>query len=222
MQILERLHIIKYIKLVQLADIIINHMNIRRNDVVIVHQSLHNIKHSDFQPEDVIYLLKMIIGKEGTLLMPVFGKSNLAQFSSQSQNEKCNSLPGNDIITGLFQQMQDTIIGNYPNYTLAAWGKHAIFITETNTNIESGLDIVNLCHKLNEVKAKFIGIKVPSRKFSFFNYSTQARSKILSSKYSDKVHDKSLELIMELFKENELKMFSKQGISYIWVDSEKE
>jgi aminoglycoside 3-N-acetyltransferase len=221
MQILDRFHINRNLKLLHFADIIINHMNIRRNDVVLVHTSLHNLKHSDFQPEDLIYLLKMIIGTEGTLLMPVFGKSNLAQFSSQSQNEKCNSLPGNDLITDVFQHMEDTITGNYPGYTLAAWGKHANFMTETNNNTESSLDIVSLGYKLNQLKAKFIGFGVPFTEFSFLNFSNHAGGKSSSSKDSDQVNNESFEFFTEHFEENEIRTFTKRGISYFWVNCVK-
>jgi aminoglycoside N3'-acetyltransferase len=111
-----------------------------------VHTSLQNIKLNDFQPEDLIYFLKMVIGTEGTLLMPVFGKSNLTPFYSQSQPDKFNSFFGDDLITEVFQQMPDTIIGFNSKYTFAAWGKLANFITETNSNTESSLNRVSLSY----------------------------------------------------------------------------
>jgi aminoglycoside N3'-acetyltransferase len=196
-------------------------MNIRRNDVVLVHTSLHNLKHSDFQPEDLIYLLKMIIGTEGTLLMTVPGKINLTKINTQLQHDKGNSLPGNDQITDVFQHMKDTITGNYPGYTLAAWGKHANFMTETNNNTESSLDIVSLGYKLNQLKAKFIGFGVTFTEFSFLNFSNHAGGKSSSSKDSDQINNESFEFFREYFEENEIRTFTKRGISYFWVNCEK-
>ena len=222
MQISEMPHIFRNIRLVHLADIIINHMNIRRNDVVMVHPSLHNLNNCDFQPEDLIYLLKMIIGTEGTLLMPVFGKINLTQINTQPQHDKQDPFWGNDLISEAFQDMPDTIRVNYPGYTLAAWGKHANSMAETINNTNLNLDKVSLGYKLNQLKAKFIGLGMPFKKKLFKKYSNQAKSKTLSPKYTNKVNNESVELILDLFKENEFKMFTKQGISFIWIESEKE
>lgn len=65
------------INLVQLADIIINEMNITRNDTVMVHSSLNKLKLIDSQPEDLIYLMKMLVGTQGTLLMPILKENQV-------------------------------------------------------------------------------------------------------------------------------------------------
>jgi hypothetical protein len=216
MQILEWFHINRNIKLLHFADIIINNMNIRRNDVVMVHTSLHKLKHCDFQPEDLIYLLKMIIGTEGTLLMPVPGKINLTPIINQSQSDKYNPLPVKKQITDVFQHMADTISGDYPGYTLAAWGKHANFLTETSSNTESIQDRVSLGYKLNQLKAKFIGFGVPFTEFSFFNFTSPTDGKSESSKDSEQVNNESFEFLRKIFEKNEIRTLTKRGIVYYW------
>lgn len=57
------------IKLVQLADIIINDMKITRNDTVIVHVSMAKVRLTDAHPDDLVFLLKMIIGTQGSLFI---------------------------------------------------------------------------------------------------------------------------------------------------------
>ena len=55
------------IKLEEIAEVLLNEMNIRRGDIVMVHTSLQYIDLIDSQPEDLIFLLKMILGADGTL-----------------------------------------------------------------------------------------------------------------------------------------------------------
>jgi hypothetical protein len=211
----------KRIKLVHLADIIINQMSIRRNDVVMVYTSLHDLKHFDFQPGDFIYLLKMIIGTEGILLMPVPGKSNLTQINTHSQPERLDSLQGNDLISAAFLKMPDTISLNYPAYTLAAWGKHASSIIDNNSITDPNPDYISLRYKLNQLKTKFIGLEVPVKKNSFFNGSTPEQGKNMLPEDTDRFNNGSLEIILELFEKKEFKLFTEQGISYKWLDRSK-
>jgi aminoglycoside N3'-acetyltransferase len=67
------------IKLVRLADIIIYDLNIKRNDTLYVHSSFRKLKLSDSNPEDFTYLLKMLVGTQGTLLMPNFSDNQEIQ-----------------------------------------------------------------------------------------------------------------------------------------------
>jgi aminoglycoside N3'-acetyltransferase len=206
------------IKLVHFADIIINHLSIRRNNVLMVYTSLHDLKRYDFQPEDFIYLLKMIIGTEGILLMPVTGKSNLTSINTQIQPDRYDSLQGNDLISDAFLQMPDTIRLNYPGYTLAAWGKNPNSITETSSNTDLNPDSTSLRYKLNQLKAKFFGFEVPVKNNLFLNDSSHAKSKNISHKDTDSAYNESVGLILDLFEENEFRMITEQGISYRWLD----
>jgi aminoglycoside 3-N-acetyltransferase len=196
-------------------------MNIRRNDVVMVHTSLHNLKHSDFQPEDLIYLLKMIVGTEGTLLMPVSDKINLTQINTQDQYDNDNSIPCNDLITDVFQQMSDTITGNFPGYTLAVWGKQANFLTEAYNKAESSLDNVSPGYKLTQLKAKFIGFGVPNKELSFLNFINHTGIKSAAFKDSVKFNYDSFEFLKEHFEEKEIKIIEKRGISYFRVNIQR-
>jgi aminoglycoside N3'-acetyltransferase len=211
----------KKIKLVHLADIIINHMDIRRNDVLMVYTSLHDLKHADFQPEDFIYLLKMIIGTDGILLMPVRDKSKLTQINTQSQLAKRDSLQGYDLISDAFLQMQDTISLNFPGYTLASWGDHADSITEPNDGADLNPNCISLRDTLSQMKAKFIGFGVLVEKNTFLDDSGNAKSKNLPPKGADKAYNDTPGIILDLFEGNEFKMFTEQGISYRWIDRSK-
>lgn len=53
-----------------------NDMHVTRNDKVVAYISLDKIKLIDSKPEDLIYLMKMIIGLKGMLLIPVLEELN--------------------------------------------------------------------------------------------------------------------------------------------------
>jgi hypothetical protein len=94
-------------------------------------------------------------------------------------------------------------------------------MTETNNNTESRPDRVSLGYKLNQLKAKIIGFGVPFTEFSFLNFSNHSGGKSSSSKDSDQVNNESFEFFTEHFEENEIRTFTKRGISYFWVNCEK-
>jgi aminoglycoside 3-N-acetyltransferase len=187
------------IKLVQLADIIINDMKITRNDIVMVHASLDNINLVDFKPEDLIYLLKMIIGIGGTLLMPAFQETQNKVPVSKLPHAICKGFSRYELINELFSQMPDTILSPCPAGTLAVWGRMAKNISEENNIIEKENDKDNFFGKLCQMNAKIIGIGTPVSDLTLFY--TEGGSKI--------------------FDEYELKVFKKRGIPFFLGNSEK-
>lgn len=218
MKILERFHINEKFKLLYFADIIINDMSIRRNDVVMVHTFFNNFKQRDFNPEDLIYLLKMIIGTGGTLLIPKPERRNVEQNDAHVLNDKYNPLHFNDQIYEVFLQMPDTITGTFPGYTLAAWGKHSIFLTEFGNYTESGPGRLSLGHKLNQLKAKFIGFTTPDKEFSFMDFSDHKDRKTAVSDNSNQVNNESFVFFTKQLEENENKILVKRGISFFRVN----
>jgi aminoglycoside N3'-acetyltransferase len=233
------------IKLVQLADIIINDMNITRNDIVMVHTSLHNINMIDFQPEDLIYLLKMIVGTKGTLLMPIFAESRNKIINYELTYYDWSAFFRNDLIIELFRQMPDTIQSCGTTESFVAWGKMAKNIAEDHYQFGNGFNKDNLFYKLYLMKAKIIGIGVPLPGFSFRNAIDYKDNKDSLQRYSgisnkesidfnvenikgyynhilfDTVNFKSQHKIFKHFEEGELRVFRKRGIPFFWINAEK-
>jgi aminoglycoside 3-N-acetyltransferase len=197
------------IKLVQLADIIINDLNIKRNDIVMVHTSLRNINLIDSHPEDLIYLLKMIVGTQGTLLMPTFSESQYQALNYELPDNIRSASIRNDLINELFQQMPDAVQSNLPSESFAAWGTMAKSIADSS--YKSGtLDNNELFFKLSLLKAKIIGMGVSLTDFSFLQHNL-----------SDIIKSKSPDEISKFCEEGELRTFKKRGIPFFCINAEK-
>jgi len=229
------------INLVQLADIIINDLNIKRDDVVMVHTSIFNINLIDSYPEDLIYLLKMIVGTQGTLLMPTFEENLGKIINSGLPYTKRSNFFRNDSVIELFRQMPDTIQSYYPAESFAAWGKMAKIITEDCSIKESEKNNNDLFGILCRLKAKIIGIGVSMTDISFSNTfdkespkrhpepvekeNIDSTAEKFASHYLNIFYDiiksKSPHEISEPFAVNELKVFKKRAIPFFRADAEK-
>lgn len=154
------------IKLVQLADIIINDLHITRNDIVLVHISLTNINLIDSTPEDLIFSLKMIVGTTGTLLIPICSER---YSNSETTTKARNILKRNNLINELFRQMPETFQSSNQLESFAAWGVMAKNITGSYTKTRDEIDRNSLLNKLGLVKAKIVGIGVPAVDYSYLN-----------------------------------------------------
>jgi aminoglycoside N3'-acetyltransferase len=233
------------IKLVQLADIIINDMNITRNDIVMIHTSLRNINLIDSHPEDLIHLLKMIVGTQGTLLMPTFSESHYKNLNSELLYKIRSASIRFDLINESFRQMPDTIQSCLPTESFAAWGKMTKSLSEENSKSENGFDAKNLFGKLCLLSAKIIGIGVSLTDFSFLHTIGDILYKDYPERYSkpikkinvdstgekftghylhdlsDIIKSKSSDEISKFFEEVELRTFKKRGIPFFWLSAEK-
>lgn len=104
---------------------------IQKGDTLIVHSSMKGIRGFGLQPEEIIDILKNLVGNEGLLLMPVYPQyaetreklvfHETYQEIFQYDVNKTKAWTG--ILTNLFWQSEGVVRGRYPNNTLAAWGK---------------------------------------------------------------------------------------------------
>lgn len=197
----------KRIKLIQLADIIINDMNIKRNDILMVHISLRNIDLIDAKPEDFIYLLKMIVGTGGTLLMPTYSENQNKVKDLELPSDLQNAFSHYHLINELFSQMPDTIQTLLPVGSFAAWGSIAKSISEECSSKENGKNKNDLFGKLCRLKAKIIGIGTPLSDVSL--------------DLSDLIKYKTQDEISEFLGEDKFKAFKKKGIPFFWINTGK-
>jgi aminoglycoside N3'-acetyltransferase len=232
-------------KLVQLADIIINDMHVKRNDIVMVHISLGNIKLIDSTPEDLIFLLKMIVGTGGTLLMPTYLINDSRDPNSASTFDIRSAFISYDPIVELFRQMPDTFQSCSPAESFAAWGGMAKNISEYHYKSENETFRDNLFYKLCQLKAKIIGIGIRVTDDSFLHSISKTNYKASTDRYSevikregintsrdpvtgifqddlpDILKSESPDKISKHFKPDELKVFQKKGIPFFRVNAEK-
>ena len=189
--------VLRKIRLVQLADIIINDLKLKRNDIVMVYSSLERINLIDSKPEDLIYLLKMLTGTGGTLLMKVSGNMNLSDVAGHKLNRS-------DIICELFRQTPGTILSRFEGESFAAWGKMAENLA--GEHYSTGDSSGSLFSKLNILKAKIIGIGVTSDEIQISETSDDNKSQHLNE--------------MLKAEDDRLKVFLKHGIPFFRFDPE--
>ena len=196
------------IKLVQLADIIVNDMNIKRNDTVMVQISLDNINLVDFHQEDLIYLLKMLVGTEGALLMHTFAESNNKGLNSENSSDFRSVVLQNDPVFESFRQMPDTIqYSSLPSESLAVWGNLTKILTDDHFKSKNIIDKNDLINILCQSKAKIIGIGVTLKDFTFLN--------------AIGITSESSSLLSDHFEENAVEVFIKRGIPFFRINAEK-
>ncbi len=148
----------KNIKLVELADILINDLKIKRNDVLMVHADLNIFKLEDSQPEDLIYLLKMLVGRGGTILMP----ANTHQEDKISDLSALHRIKLNsrESIVESFSQMPDTLRYHLREEQFVVWGKMVDYLAGINSGKTEEPVNTGIYNKLSFIKGKIIGIGV--------------------------------------------------------------
>lgn len=140
------------IRLVQLADILVNDMHIKRNDFILVHASMTTISLTDASNDDLIFLLKMLVGVDGAILMPVH--------SNDSQKNKPDLI--SDPLSELFSKMPDTVRLINHSVTYAMWGKLTKDASAGNVKIGEEPGLMKLLENTDEMNIKTIGIGVPA------------------------------------------------------------
>lgn len=198
------------IKLVQLADIIVTDLHLLRNDIVMVNCSLNNFTLTDSKPEDLIYLLKMIVGTKGTLLMSAFSKDH---FRAESGNGVKGTGNDKNRIYELFRQMPDTFRSSHSDEPFAVWGSLAKKIANNHSVGEDEKEPIDLYSILTQERAKIIGIGVPVTDYSFQHLIAKTNYKESTGRHFDEI-SKDL-------KDGDLKIFTKRGIPFYILRAEK-
>jgi hypothetical protein len=141
----------KKIRLVQLADILVNDMHIKRNDCILVHSSLDRINLVDATHEDLIFLLKMLVGVEGALLMPAHSDENNPEHNSGTRPDK-------DILNVLFSKMPETVRLTSDSRSYTLWGKLLKDTPGENVKILEEAGAMKLLNKTEVRNVRIMGI----------------------------------------------------------------
>ncbi len=196
------------VRISDLADIIVSEMKLTRNDIVMVHASIQDVYIIDSKPEDLIYFLKMIVGTQGALLMPVsVYKTNNVKHNERSHHVS-NLLYSDNPLNEIFRQMTDTNQINLSDELYYWWGKIPKSITENNFMSSPEYSNNNSLCNLSRMKAKIIGIGTPYAKLSLFN--TNYNSILISQ-----------DRILRQISKDQIRLFRRRGIHFFCVDAEK-
>lgn len=148
---------------------------IKKNDTVILHSSFKGIYNVDAQPEDIIEIIMKIVGPNGTLVMPCYGKDeNLFDlYGSQSAA---------GIITERFRTYNGVKRSCFPKFSMCALGKNADNIINNHINSKYQFDENSPYFiSMDKYNAKIIllGLKYSHHKISVFHCASYQANKIL-------------------------------------------
>lgn len=129
----------------------IKRMGINKGDVVCVHSSWDEFYNFKGTPEDFINIFISIIGTEGTLLMPSypFLRKKDSIFNIKTTPTRAGLIPE------VFRHYKN-IERSLDIHSVAVWGKHAKFLTESHFFSETSWDQNSPYFKLGELKAKVL------------------------------------------------------------------
>ena len=121
-------------------------MGIENGDTIMVHSSLSYLNAS---AEEVIEMLKKLVGRDGNILMPTHPKLEKTEQGIDSYNSKTSkSTVG--YLTEYFRNMPDVKRSLHPFSSVAVWGKDSDFFLEGNCDGDAPLP-----HGINSSYYKF-------------------------------------------------------------------
>jgi aminoglycoside 3-N-acetyltransferase len=126
-------------------------MGIKEGDVVCIHSSWDEFYNFKGTPEDFINIFIRILGSEGTLLMPSYPllRNKDSIFNIKTTPTRAGLIPE------VFRHFKD-IERSLDIHSVAVWGKHAKFLTESHLFSETSWDQNSPYYKLGELKAKVL------------------------------------------------------------------
>ena len=126
---------------------------VKKGDVIFVHSSLNGLGHIDGGPDSVISILNEAVGREGTIVMPVFSWNFVDRNTAPFDKVKTMSKTG--VITETFRRQKGVLRSNNPTHSVAARGKYAKEIVSAGAGLPA-FDKKGPFGKLLELKARVI------------------------------------------------------------------
>lgn len=110
-------------------------LNIKHGDILIVHTSADKLSSIGLKPVEVIQMLRLIVGEEGTLVLPSFplyDKKCYVEEKNAYIYKPRKTLCSTGIIPNIFIRMPGVVRSQFPWNSLAAQGPHADEMMKNN------------------------------------------------------------------------------------------
>jgi len=146
-------------------------VGINKGDIIMVHSDIGTFGKlgtfdRNFLLKSLIDVLKEVVGKNGTIVMPTFTYSFYENKAYDVENSK--STVG--ILTEYFRKMQGVIRSKHPTHSVAIWGKNKE-LAEIGNDTFDKFSIFGSLHKFN-AKQVFLGVPF-SKSCTFVHYIEQ-------------------------------------------------
>ncbi|WP_280770615.1 AAC(3) family N-acetyltransferase [Salipaludibacillus daqingensis] len=196
---------------------VLKELGIKEGDNLLVHASWRDLYNFQGEPDELIEVLRQILGGEGTLLMPSYGPTR-----SYLDVECTPSSAG--VLSEIFRLQPNTVRSACTHFSISASGKNAVELTKEHINSEYGFDHNSpyyLLSKFDNSKVLFIGLGKEPTQISLFHCAgyllkekNPALANLLSYKYrstliKDKIQYEKEMVIRKPGHKNNNKVFKK-------------
>lgn len=171
--------------LFNISDILINKFNIKYGDTIIVHTSFKHIRKSDFEPEDLIFLLQMIVGSEGNIIMPSFRKSK--DFIQQKKFYESKSFGYSGLTNEIFRMNFNVKRSLHPWKSCVVWGKDADYLIRDHWKSTKAFDENSPFYKAKLLNGKYVGIGCGFDNCSFIHTIDDTHTELFGKIYDDPI-----------------------------------
>lgn len=138
---------------------------ISNGDILFVHCSWRNMYNYDGGPEDVIEMLKALVGQSGTILMPSYG-------ADRKWFDVAETPSNAGVLSEVFRQQMGVLRSACTHFSVAGTGRNAEDILEGHIRSQYGFDQYSPLFKLGEYansKVLFLGLGSEPTKISIFH-----------------------------------------------------
>jgi aminoglycoside N3'-acetyltransferase len=128
-------------------------LGVKKGDVIFIHSSWDEFYNYEGTPEEFIDMVLDLIGDEGTLVMPSYPliRKKGGVFSLKTTPTLAGLLPE---VFRNYKKIERSIDA----HSVAAYGKHAKYLTESHIHSETSWDENSPYYKLGELKAKVFSL----------------------------------------------------------------
>lgn len=136
---------------------------LKKGDSLFIHSSLRGLGYIENGPNTVIEAFKDVVGKEGTLIFPTFTIYNSMQDTLSNKEIIFNPITSKSTtgaITNAFLNSKNVKRSIHPTHSVAAWGKHADYLTSNHYEASTNFGKETPFGKLLELKGKIVGLGI--------------------------------------------------------------
>lgn len=160
-------------------------LGIKKGDKILVSSSFGNLN-ADYSPQDVINLLKDLVGEQGVIGMPYYPPMNSDEWANKGKIfDMKTTKSGMGILTNVFAKSEGVIMTCHPTKALCLWGNHnydpmkhknattpfywdspyAIFLEKDAKSLGLGLKNIPIFHSFEDILSKTKDYYYQKRKY---------------------------------------------------------
>ncbi len=108
-----------------LRDVLVHELGVKRGDKLIVSSSFGQLNAS-YSPQQVVDLLKELVGTEGLIMMPYYPPMNSTEWAAKGLVfDMNNTKSGMGVLTNVFAHSEGVVMSKHPIKGVCAWGSGA-------------------------------------------------------------------------------------------------